>query len=143
MPSLLFDTAAEDVNRNGLLDPANIDNDGDLDVPNVYPEGGDPREDLLTWYERITNTLIVRPVVPLREENTYAVVLTERLVDAAGEPVRSPWPWVHHAPNRSARPHCRRPTQSRFESRRRRVRLTFTTGRVTGDLVDIRRSLRR
>ena len=32
----------------------------------------------MTWYERETNTLIIRPVVPLREETRYAVVLTER-----------------------------------------------------------------
>ncbi|MBW2257881.1 MAG: hypothetical protein JRI25_25225, partial [Deltaproteobacteria bacterium] len=97
MPSLLFDTHDEDVNDNGVLDwGEDVDNDGWLDVPNVYPVGGDPREDLLTWYERLTDTLIFRPVVPLREETTYAVVLTERLIGEDGNPVRSPWEYVNH-----------------------------------------------
>ena len=65
-------------------------------MPNVYPEGGDPWNDLLSWYEKQTNTLILRTVFPLREKTRYAVVLTERLVGADGEPVRSPWGQVHH-----------------------------------------------
>lgn len=96
-PSLVFDTVDEDVDGDGALDwGEDLDNDGVLDSPNVYPEGGDPRADLLTWYERQTDTLILRPVVPLREETTYAVVLTDRLVGEDGEPVRSPWAYVNH-----------------------------------------------
>ena len=60
----------------------NPDNDGILDVPNLYQIDTDnPVDDLLTWYERSSNTLIMRPVVPLYEESTYAVVLTNRLVE--------------------------------------------------------------
>ena len=96
-PSLIFDTRDEDSNDNGVLDPwEDIDGDGYLDVPNVYPEGGDAREDLLTWYEKLTNTLIVRPIVPLREQTTYAVILTERLLGLDGEPIRSPWDYINH-----------------------------------------------
>ena len=58
-PSLLYELAEEDLNGNGVLDPGeDTDYDGVLDHPNVYPEGGDPRIDLLTWYERETDTLI-------------------------------------------------------------------------------------
>ena len=143
MPSLLFDTTDEDLNDNGVLDPGeDIDNDGDLDIPNVHPVGGDPREDLLTWYERITNTLIIRPQVPLREQNTYAVVLTNRLTDESEQPVRSPWEWVHHTRQTEAL----RPIEGALPDLDLTMddvafAWTFTTGRVTGDLVDIRRSL--
>src|SRR5437762_7071905 len=51
----------------------------------------------MTFYERETSTLIVRPMVPLDERTTYAVVVTRRLLDAQGEPVGSPYPWVSHA----------------------------------------------
>ncbi len=54
-------------------------------------------DNLLTWYERETDTLIVRPLLPLREMNRYAVVLTNRLLDSEGEPVRSPFDQIYHA----------------------------------------------
>jgi hypothetical protein len=102
-PSVTFDTMDEDAvenggNGNGVMDwGEDTDNDGNLDVPNVYPEGStDLFEDLLSWYERETNTVIMRPVVPLREKTTYAVVVTERVVGLDGQPVRSPWDQVHH-----------------------------------------------
>ena len=80
-PTLIFETYEEDVNGNGALDPGeDTDADGVLDHPNVWPPGGDPRADLLTFYELESDTLIVRPIKPLREETTYAVVLTNRLV---------------------------------------------------------------
>jgi len=68
------------------------DFDGVLDHPNSLTPGGS----LLTWYERETDTLIVRPVVPLEEKTRYAVVLTDRLRGQNHEPVRSPFPYVHH-----------------------------------------------
>ncbi len=97
-PSLLYETYNEDANGNGSLDPGeDTDYDGVLDRSNVYPVDSDnPRDDLMTWYELETDTLIVRPILPLREETTYAVVLTERLTGADGLPVRSPWQYVHH-----------------------------------------------
>lgn len=87
--NLLFDTVDEE-------DGPDTDFDGVKDVPNVYPEGGDPWDDLLTWYERETDTLILRPVVPLRERTTYAVVVTRLVTGEEGEPVRSPFPYIHH-----------------------------------------------
>ena len=95
--SLLFETTSEDLDGDGVLDLGeDLDGDGTLDLPNTWPADGHPFHDLATFYERATDTLIVRPVVPLREETTYAVVLTERLVGLDGEPVRSPWEWVNH-----------------------------------------------
>jgi pimeloyl-ACP methyl ester carboxylesterase len=142
-PALLFETAEEDLNQNGILDPGeDTDNDGVLDHPNVWPKGGDPREDLMTWYERETNTLIIRPVVPLREENTYAVVLTERLVGEDGQPVRSPWEYVHHTRQTEAlSPAMHALPQWGVDVDDVAYAWTFTTGRITGDLVDLRKGL--
>ncbi|MEZ4302266.1 MAG: hypothetical protein R3B70_45480 [Polyangiaceae bacterium] len=52
---------------------------------------------LLTFYERETDTLIVRPLLPLDEMSRYAVVITDRLVDGMGNAVRSPFDHVFHA----------------------------------------------
>ncbi|MDP2271141.1 MAG: hypothetical protein Q8K32_10455 [Archangium sp.] len=93
---LLFDDREEDLNRNGKLDLGeDLDMDGVLDHPNtLYP--GDSSFKALTFYERETNTLIMKPVMPLREKNTYAVVLTKRLVDEDGRPVKSPFAFINH-----------------------------------------------
>ena len=39
---------------------------------------------LLSWYERETDTLLLRPVIPLDEMTRYAVVITDRLLDGKG-----------------------------------------------------------
>ncbi len=143
MPSLLFDTHDEDVNGNGVLDwGEDVDNDGYLDVPNLVPGGTDERFDLMTFYERVTNTLILRPVIPLREETTYAVVLTNRLIGENGEPVRSPWKYVNHV----RQTHALAPIADALPGFGLSVddvayAWSFTTGRITGDLVDLRRGL--
>jgi len=142
-PSLLYETAEEDLNGNGVLDPGeDTDYDGVLDHPNVYPEGGDPRQDLMTWYERETDTLIFRPVVPMREETCYAVVLTERLVGENGSPIRSPWTWVNHLRQTEAlQPLAELLPPLGLSLKEVAFAWTFTTGRITGDLVDVRRGL--
>src|ERR1019366_8095854 len=71
--SLVFDEVDEDTNHNGVLDPGeDTDGDGVLDKPNYFPGShpswDDPaaRTDALTnFYERETNTLILRPGEPL------------------------------------------------------------------------------
>ncbi|MFN3197582.1 MAG: hypothetical protein ACE366_04030 [Bradymonadia bacterium] len=94
----------EDLNGNGVLDPPeDTDADGVLDQPNWYP-GANPAMDdlagradaLMTFYERQTNTLILRPMVPLKERTKYGVVVTRRLKDAEGNPVGSPYPFINH-----------------------------------------------
>ena len=69
--NLLFETVEEDTNGNGMLDPGeDTDFDGVLDHPNTLDGrlDGTPNEtvDRMLWfYERQTNTLMVRPIVPL------------------------------------------------------------------------------
>lgn len=94
---MIFEEVDEDLNRNGQLDPGeDTDMDGVLDKPNTrYPGAG--RFETMTFYERETNTLIMKPVMPMRERNTYAVVLTRRLLDEEGRPVKSPFDYINHA----------------------------------------------
>jgi hypothetical protein len=102
--SILFEEVDEDLNDNGLLDPGeDTDADGVLDKPNYYPGMNPSRSDLagrvdalMTFYESETNTLIVRLMKPLKERTTYAVVVTRRIRDIAGNPVGSPYPTIHH-----------------------------------------------
>ncbi len=74
------------------------DFDGVLDHPDTLgPATQWPGVDnLLTWYERETDTLILRPLLPLEEKTEYAVLLTDRLIGQDGQPVRSPFPDIHH-----------------------------------------------
>lgn len=94
---LVFEEHDEDANRNGKLDLGeDLDMDGVLDKPNVRTAGAAPIDDLMNFYERETNTLILRPIMPMRENTRYAVVLTRRLLDEEGKPVRSPFPYINH-----------------------------------------------
>ena len=43
-----------------------------------------------------TDTLIARPLIPLDEATEYAVLITDRLVDGARQPVRSPFDFVYY-----------------------------------------------
>jgi hypothetical protein len=54
-------------------------------------------DDLVTFYELQTHTLVIRPVLPLEEDTRYAVVLTTRLHDAQGRPISSPHAGINHA----------------------------------------------
>lgn len=102
--TLVFDEVDEDTNGNGVLDQGeDTDADGFLDKPNYLP-GSNPDPDdpaaradaIMSFYETQTNTLIVKPLVPLRERTTYAVVVTRRILDADGEPVGSPYESINH-----------------------------------------------
>ena len=102
--SLLFEEEDEDKNGNGKLDRGeDTDADGVLDKPNYLPGHSPDRDDLagradalMTFYERETNTLIAKPLVPLREQTKYAVVVTKRLKDEDGNAVGSPFPYINH-----------------------------------------------
>ncbi|HEX7602440.1 MAG TPA: hypothetical protein VF316_12580 [Polyangiaceae bacterium] len=80
------------------------DFDGVLDHPNTFgPPGQIPGLDnLLTWYERETDTLIMRPLLPLEEKTEYAVILTDRLKGSDGNPVKSPFSAIHHPQQKDA-----------------------------------------
>ncbi len=104
--NLLLETAEEGAGLSqAQYRPAlDTDFDGVLDHPNTWNRPGASRDPalskvdtLLTWYERETDTLMLRPVVPLEEKREYAVVLTDRLRDVKGRPVRSPFAAIHHA----------------------------------------------
>ena len=112
----------EDVNGNGKLDPGedldgdgkldppeDTDADGILDQPNYLP-GLQPADDdlagrtdaLMYFYERSTSSLIARPLVPLDDRTRYAVVVTRRILDTAGDPVGSPYPYINHTAQNEA-----------------------------------------
>ncbi len=64
---------------------------------NVADLDGDGKEEMVTYYEFETNTLIVRPVIPLQESTEYAMIVTRGVRGTDGEEVRSPFPYVAHA----------------------------------------------
>jgi hypothetical protein len=135
-PNLLWETADEtadpatgraDASRSEYEPGFDTDFDGVLDRPNLGDQAAcanqiqlkldevsqDVRDrciadNLLNWYERETDTLIVRPLLPLEPSTQYAVVLTDRLVDRAGNPVRSPFDFVYHPSQREAVDRLRR-----------------------------------
>lgn len=50
----------------------------------------------VNYYDFETNTLILRPIIPLDQGSTYVVVLTKNLRDTLGNPVGSPFPYINH-----------------------------------------------
>lgn len=156
--NILFEERNEDRNGNGTLDPGeDLDDDGHLDVANfidpsacddlspvTQPEAHDRcvADHLMGWYERETNSLILRPVWPLEEGCTYAVVLTNRLVDAEGRAVVSPFAAVHHRDQLAALSPVPE-LLARYDLGARDISFawSFTTGRVTRDLELLRRGL--
>ena len=59
-------------------------------------------DNLLDWYERESDTLLLRPLLPLDEMTPYAVVVTNRLLDRRGNAVKSPFRTIYHATQRNA-----------------------------------------
>jgi hypothetical protein len=104
--NLLFETVEEGAGLGpGDYTPAlDTDFDGVLDHPDTLGSPGmQPGvDDLMSWYERQTDTLIFRPLLPLEEKTEYAVVLTDRLRGPDGQPVRSPFPQTYHQAQRSS-----------------------------------------
>jgi hypothetical protein len=107
--NIMFEETYEDANDNGVLDEGeDRDMDGVLDVPNFIDTRaclGMPADtveydrcvidNLMTFYDRASNTLILRPVWPLEQQCTYAVVLSKRLLGANGAAIESPFPGVN------------------------------------------------
>ena len=102
--TVLFETHEEGagLTQSDYRPSLDTDFDGVLDHPNAVGPVGTGADGILSWYERETDTLILRPVVPLEEKAEYAVVLTDRLVGPDGQPVRSPFPAIHHPQQRAA-----------------------------------------
>lgn len=100
--SLLFETVEEGygIPQSAYRPELDTDFDGVVDHPNVLVpvKGRNARiEEVIDWYERQSDSLLLRPVVPLEEKREYAVVLTDRLRGPDGAPVRSPFEYIHHA----------------------------------------------
>lgn len=154
--SMVMNEWNEDKNGNGQLDPGeDRDEDGVLDVANfVDPKACDAfavdtterdrcvADNLLSWYERQSNTLIMRPVWPLEEHCTYAVVLTNRLLGADGKPVRSPFPAVYPR-DQKAEVAPAFGLLGRYGLAESDVRFawSFTVGTMTKDLLELRKGL--
>src|SRR6185369_3218657 len=105
-----------DTDFDGTLDRPNLDDPGACGGPDATcddsrnakygsPECVEARrlrdrcvaDHLLGGYERETDTLVLRPILPLDEMTRYAVVITDRLVDGKGNPVKSPFDYVYHS----------------------------------------------
>lgn len=149
--NLLFESVGEeDTNGNGVLDPIeDTDDDGVWDVPNLFDVDGDPYEpgNTLEWYERETNTLILRPVHVLEPNTRYAVVITDALVGEDKNAINSPFSFVNHArqttdlePLRTVLPKA---LPNRFTDQLESVRFawTFTTTDPMEDLRGVRAGL--
>jgi hypothetical protein len=147
--SLFFEEADEDINGNGVLDPGeDTDADGVLDKPNYKPGHNPAREDLagradalMTFYEAETNTLIVRPMKPLRERTTYAVVISRRLKDANGDPVGSPYKWVNHTSQTEALKNLTSVLPDGLALDDIAFAFTFSTQTIESDFVAVREGL--
>ncbi len=102
--TLLFETREEGagLTQADYRPELDTDFDGVLDHPNTLGRAGiDTYDNLLTWYERETDSLILRPLVPMEEKTEYAVVFTDRLVGSDHRPVVSPFDYVHHPQQRA------------------------------------------
>jgi hypothetical protein len=107
---------------------------------------------MMSWYERETDSLIMRPLLPLAEKTQYAVVITDRLLDADGRPVRSPFDFVYHPSQEQAiarlESHLKNPKLTSYYGDIGETGLehvvfawTFTTQPVTEDLRLVRDGL--
>ena len=153
----------EDLDGDGqLTPPEDLDADGVLDHPNylpcallpslpcdaegerVAPAWGDlaTRADaLMTFYERETNTLILRPLTPLRERSTYAVVITKRLLDERGAPVGSPFDAPYHISQHKHLSQIGALLPEGLNQRDVAFAFTFTTQTLSSDWVAVRDGL--
>ncbi len=107
-PNIVFETVDESDGSPEVAYRPELDRDFDgvLDRPNALPSpagGPAPKSPppLLDWYERASDTLILRPLLPLEEKTEYAVVLTDRLKGPNGQPVRSSFEAIHHPAQRA------------------------------------------
>ena len=154
--NLAFEEHDEDVNGDGQwTEEEDTDFDGVWDRPNfMEPSACDDLErgsvdhdrcvvdQLMTFYDREDNTLILRPVWPMEERCAHAVVLTNRLRGENGEAVQSPFPGVHHAnQGRTLRPVGELLPRYNLDASDVTFAWSFTTGTMTRDLDAVRDGL--
>jgi hypothetical protein len=154
--NLLFETVEEGagMSQYDYVPALDTDFDGVLDHPDTLggPVARHGVDDLLSWYERETDTLVLRPLLPLEEKTEYAVVLTDRLQGPDGQPVRSPFPTVYHPMQRPGIARLRNvlsdPARAGYYGDIAGTGLdhvafawTFTTQPVTEDMVKLRDGL--
>ena len=154
--NLLFEEWNEDLNQNGILDEGeDRDGDGILDVANLlHPNACDSiqegtlerhqciADELMSFYERESNTLILRPVWPLEQGCRHAVVLSNRLIGENGEAIQSPFEGVNPSSQTQALKAIE-PWLGRYDLNLDDVAFawTFTTGSMTKDLEALRAGL--
>lgn len=149
--NLLYESVREEPAEGveGYDPMADADDDGVMNVPNTRTPDGDPYEfgELLDFYERETNTLVLRTVEPLDEETTYAVVLTSDLVGEDQNPVQSPFDGINHTRQTQALGALKELLPAHFPERFDRAldgvqfAWTFTTGSPTETLQAVRAGL--
>jgi hypothetical protein len=152
----MFAERDEDADDDGFLDEGeDADFDGVLDVPNLSdPHACDAltpdtvaydrciADHLVPFYERETDTLILKPIWPMEQRCTHAVVLSDRLVGLDGASVVSPFAAVNH----SDQTNDLRPVGSllaRYGLTEDNIAFawTFTTGSMTADMEALRAGL--
>lgn len=86
------------IDRPNLIDPTACPNQAQVVLGQVTETDRDRclADQMLTWYERETDTLLMRPLIPLEEKTEYAVVVTDRVRDPDGNVVKSPFDFVYH-----------------------------------------------
>jgi hypothetical protein len=96
--NLVFETYEEGAGLSDYRPSLDTDFDGVLDHPDTLGTAKQYQgiDNLMTWYEREDDALIMRPILPMEQKTEYAVVLTDRLQGPDGQPVRSPFPDVYH-----------------------------------------------
>lgn len=149
--NLLFEETAEQATGPGgeFTWEDDTDDDGELDRPNTRTPEGDPLafREVLDFYERETNTLILRPVNPLEPGTTYAVVLTDALTGEDGRAIDSPFESVNHLDQSQALEPLRELLPERFPERfdedlsQLRFAWSFTTQVPTEVLEGVRAGL--
>lgn len=90
--NLLISTVDEDRNGDGILQ---YEEDTNFDGVMQRASPLLPNGQIAGHWDAEGRTLILRPLIPLRERTRYAVVLTSRLTAASG-PVRSPFATIAH-----------------------------------------------
>ncbi len=154
--NLAFEEWDEDTNGDGeWTEDEDTDFDGLWDRPNFMepsacddlPVGSVERDrctvdQLMTFYDREDNTLILRPVWPMEERCAHAVVLTDRLRGENGDSIQSPFPGVHHA-NQGATLAPVAQLLPRYDLTPGNVAFawSFTTGTMTRELEAVRDGL--